>query len=405
MTRVTEDGAVDRVPPGLVVVLALAMALPMLVLYAIGALGSQLITDLGVDRTELGALPAAAFAVAAVLSLWAGRIVDRVGTRSAGAALFLVVAVSFAMMALAGGLGLLVVAVAACGIAQALSNPVTNRIIADRLPARARGAVVGIKQSGVQLAALVAGVGLPPVAAVWGWQAALAWVPPVALVCLIATIRLPHAVRGPGTAPARLLPTAPGRALGWLLALQLCLGAGLSAVTTFVALYAHQGLGASAQHGALVLAGFGVSGMVSRVLWTSVAGRRDDPSGLQLMLALLAAIAAGALWLSSVVPAGGLALVWAGALGVGATAVAANAVSMLSVINDRRFGPVGHASALASSGFFAGFVISPPLAGLLADTAGFGGTWVLVIGAFLLATGCATALQRLGHASVAAPAP
>jgi predicted MFS family arabinose efflux permease len=405
MTRSTEHGAADRVPPGLVVVLTLAMALPMLVLYAIGALGPQLVTDLGVDRTELGALPAAAFAVAAVLSLWSGRIVDRLGTRAASAALFGVVAVSFATMALAGGLGLLVVAVAACGIAQALANPVTNRIIADRVPTRARGAVVGIKQSGVQLAALVAGIALPPVAAVWGWQAALACVSPVALACLIATLRLPHAARGPGTGAGRRLLAAPGRALGWLLALQLCLGAGLAAVTTFVALYAHQDLGASNRHGALVLAGFGVSGMVSRVLWTAVAGRRDDPSGLQLMLTLLAAIAAGALWLSTVVPVGGLALVWAGALGVGTTAVAANAVSMLSVINDRRFGPVGHASALVSSGFFAGFVVGPPLAGLLADTSGFGGTWVLVIGAFLLASGCAAGLQRLGHATVAAPAP
>lgn len=388
--------------------LTLAMALPMLVLYAIGALGPQLVTDLGVDRTELGALPASGFAVAAVLSLWSGRIVDRVGTRGAGTALFAVVAVSFAMMALAGGLRLLVVAVAACGIAQALANPVTNRIIADRVPAQARGAVVGIKQSGVQLAALVAGVGLPPVAAVWGWQAALACVPPVALACLIATLRLPHAApetaRRPGMGGGRLLSGAPGRALGTLLALQLCLGAGLAAVTTFVPLYAHQDLGASEFHGALVLAGFGVSGVVSRVLWTSVAGRRDDPLGLQLMLALLAAIAAGVLWLSSVVPAGGLALVWAGTIGVGATAVAANAVSMLSVITDRRFGPVGHASALASSGFFAGFVVSPPLAGLLADTAGFGATWALVIGAFLLATGCAAGLQRLGHATVTAPA-
>jgi predicted MFS family arabinose efflux permease len=409
MTRSAEEGATGRVPPGLVAVLTLAMALPMLVLYAIGALGPQLVTDLGVDRTELGALPAAAFAVAAVLSLWSGRIVDRLGTRGAGAALFVVVAVSFATMALAGGLELLVAAVAACGIAQALSNPVTNRIIANRIPARARGAVVGIKQSGVQLAALVAGVELPPLAAVWGWQTALACVPPVALVSLIAILRLPHAApdtaERPRTGGGRMLPTATGQALGWLLALQLCLGAGLAAVTTFVALYAHQDLGVSERHGALVLAGFGVSGMVSRVLWTSVAGRRDDPSGLQLILALLAAIAAGALWLSSVVPAGGLALVWAGAIGVGATAVAANAVSMLLVINDRRFGPVGHASALASSGFFAGFVISPPLAGLLADTRGFGSTWVLVIGAFLLATGCAARLQRLSHATVAAPAP
>ncbi|MBW0009841.1 MAG: MFS transporter, partial [Pseudonocardiales bacterium] len=114
MTRSTEDGAAEGAPPALVVVLTLAMTLPMLVLYAIGALGPRLVTGLGVDRTELGLVPAAGFAVAAVLSLWSGRVVDRVGTRGAGAALFVIVAVSFATMALAGGLGLLVVAVAAC---------------------------------------------------------------------------------------------------------------------------------------------------------------------------------------------------------------------------------------------------------------------------------------------------
>jgi predicted MFS family arabinose efflux permease len=404
MTRSTKDGTVGRVPPGLVAVLTLAMALPMLVLYAIGALGPQLVTDLGVDRTELGALPATGFAVAAVLSLGSGRIVDRLGTQGAGTTLFLVVAVSFTAMAFAGGFGPLLAAIALCGIAQALSNPVTNRVIAERIPAHARGTVVGIKQSGVQLAALVAGLGLPSIAAVWGWQVALAWVPPVALTCLIATLRLPHATGGQGTGGAPLLPAAPGRPLRWLLALQLSLGAGLATVTTFVPLYTHQDLGTSEPHAALVLAGFGVSGIVSRVLWTSMAGRRDDPWGLQLSLALFAAIAAGALWLSSEVPAGGLVLVWAGTLGVGATAVAANAVSMLIVINDRRFGPVGHASALASCGFFAGFVVSPPLAGLLADTAGFGAAWALVIGAFLLATLCATVLQRLDQATARAPA-
>jgi predicted MFS family arabinose efflux permease len=403
MTRATKDRTAGRARPGLVAVLVLAMALPMLVLYAIGALGPQLVTDWGVDRAELGVLPATGFAVAAVLSLWAGRIVDRLGTRGASTALFLVVAVSFAAMAFAGGFGLLLAAIALCGVAQALSNPVTNRVIAERIPAPVRGAVVGIKQSGVQLAALIAGLGLPPVAALWGWQVAFAWVPPVALICLIATLRLPHAVRAPprGGAPRR--GGAPGRALTWLLALQLCLGAGLATVTTFVPLYVHQDLGISAAHAALVLAGFGVSGILSRVLWTSLAGRRDDPLSLQLRLALFAVLAAGVLWLSSEVTAAGLALVWAGTIGVGATAVAANAVSMLVAINDRRFGPVGHASALASCGFFAGFVASPPLAGLLADTAGFGATWALVIGAFLLATGCATVLHRLGPPPAPAP--
>ena len=404
MTHSTNNETVGRVPAGLIVVLTLAMALPMLVLYAVGALGPQLVTDFGVSRTQLGVLPATGFAVAAVLSLWSGRIVDRLGTHSAGTILFLVVAVSFTAMSFAGGFGLFVAAIALCGVAQALSNPVTNRIIAERIPAHERGVVVGIKQSGVQLAALAAGLGVPSVAARWGWHIALAWVTPVALVCLIATLWLPQAPRRPSTHSAGPMPAAPGWALSWLLGLQLCLGAGLATVTTFVPLYAHQDLGISEAHAALLLAGFGVSGIVSRVLWTAAAGRREHPLGLQLVLAFCAAIAAGALWLSSEVPAAGLALVWAGTIGAGATAVAANAVSMLIVINDRRFGPVGHASALASCGFFAGFVASPPLAGLLADTAGFGATWALVIAAFLLATACATALQRIGHATTTAPA-
>jgi predicted MFS family arabinose efflux permease len=404
MTHAPNDETVGRVPARLVVVLTLAMALPMLVLYAVGALAPQLVTDLGVSRTELGILPAIGFAVAAVLSLWSGRIVDKLGTHRAGTILFLVVAVSFTAMSFTGGFGLLAAAIALCGVAQALSNPVTNRIIAERIPAHARGVVVGIKQSGVQLAALAAGLGLPSVAALWGWHIALAWVTPVALACLVATLRLPHAPRRPHTHSARLVPAAPGRALSWLLGLQLCLGAGLATVTTFAPLYAHQDLGISEAHAALVLAGFGVSGIVSRVLWTALAGRRDHPLGLQLVLALCAAIAAGALWLSGEVPAAGLALVWVGTIGVGATAVAANAVSMLIVINDRRFGPVGHASALASGGFFAGFAASPPVAGLLADTAGFAATWALAIAAFVLATACATALQRLGQATATAPA-
>ena len=404
MTPTPREGAQDRVPPGLVAVLTLAMMLPMFVLYAVGALGPQLVTDLRVSRTVLGVLPATGFTVAAVLSLWSGRIVDRLGARGAGAALFIVVGVSFAAMAFAGGFVLLVAAIALCGVAQALANPVTNRVVAERIPPRARGTVVGIKQSGVQLAALASGLGLPPIAAAWGWQAALACVPPVALVGLLATLRLPSAGRRSGRDGAPLLPSPPGRALSWLLALQLCLGAGLAAVTTFVPLYAHQDLGASQPHAALVLAGFGVSGILSRVLWTSVAGNRNDPSGSQLILALFAAIAAAVMWLSSEVPEGNLALMWTGTIGIGATAVAANAVSMLIVINDRRFGPVGHASALASCGFFAGFVVSPPLAGLLADTAGFGATWALVVGAFLLATACATALQRFARVGTAAPA-
>jgi MFS family permease len=38
----------------------------------------------------------------------------------------------------------------------------------------------------------------------------------------------------------------------------------------------------------------------------------------------------------------------------------------------------GHISGLVSLGFFAGFVLSPPLFGALSDTAGYPTAWLLV---------------------------
>ncbi|MGE8322294.1 MAG: MFS transporter, partial [Pseudomonas sp.] len=52
--------------------LGAAMALPMLVFYAIGALGPYLISDLQVPEHWLGYLTMSAFGLAALLSLGAG---------------------------------------------------------------------------------------------------------------------------------------------------------------------------------------------------------------------------------------------------------------------------------------------------------------------------------------------
>src|SRR5690348_1654555 len=80
-------------------VLTAAMALPMFLLYATGVLGPEIVSELGVSRSELGMLTSVCFAVAAALSLWAGQVVDRLGVRTASVWLFLVVGVSFALIA------------------------------------------------------------------------------------------------------------------------------------------------------------------------------------------------------------------------------------------------------------------------------------------------------------------
>lgn len=66
---------------GLNLVLTLAMTLPMLILYAISALGPFLIRDLRIEAGWLGYVSMSAFGLAAMLSLGAGPLVDRLGSR------------------------------------------------------------------------------------------------------------------------------------------------------------------------------------------------------------------------------------------------------------------------------------------------------------------------------------
>jgi len=89
--------------------------------------------------------------------------------------------------------------------------------------------------------------------------------------------------------------------------------------------------------------------------------------------ALLAPLAAGAIVASLALIAASRwspVWVWVAVLGIGACAVAANAVSMVTVIAVACPGQVPRDSAVVSAGFFAGFAVGPTLAGLLADAAG-----------------------------------
>ena len=59
---------------------------------------------------------------------------------------------------------------AVVGIGQTLANPATNKMIAHEVPPGRRGLITGIKQSGVQAGAFVAGVAFPAAAVAVGWR-------------------------------------------------------------------------------------------------------------------------------------------------------------------------------------------------------------------------------------------
>lgn len=373
------------------------MAMPMLVLYAISTLGPFLARDLNFRPELLGYLVMSSFGLAAVLSLWAGAFVDRIGSRHALTVLFLSIASAFALIATVENYYGLVAATAICGIAQALANPVTNLLIAQRVSPEKKATVVGLKQSGVQLAALFAGLVLPGIASQHGWHMAFGVIVPVAILFGITTSFVTprqHSRTGKGSAIS-----PPNPLLLRLMVIQFCVGISLSAFVTFLPTFAaRQGMPLSVA-GSLI-AVFGVMGMFSRIALTPLSAKLKDES---LLLLVLIAIAACAIAVTMQASPESHWCLWAGAVGMGLTAVGTNAIAMSMLIRDPGFGPVATASGFVSVAFFSGFALGPPLYGGISDYSGgpqLG--WSLLVGVLLcgclMALALASARRRKAHA-------
>jgi predicted MFS family arabinose efflux permease len=364
--------------------LTCAMAFSMMQLFLLGALGPRLVDDLDVSPTVLGLTTTVGFSVAAVLSPVGGRVVDRLGPRRCLIALLLVSAVALALIGSAPGTGLLLAAVALGGLPQALANPATNKTILAAVPAERRGSVTGTKQSGVQLGAFAAGLPLAALAGVAGWRSAV-WTAAAAAVA--AAVWASRSL--PADPPSKAAPSSwiPRGTIAWLSVFSLLLGCGIASVNTYLALYGARRLGLGPTAAGALVAVLGIAGIAGRVGWSRVAGRPGR--ALWLPCGLAVGAVGAALLLAASVYAHPVA--WVAAVAVGVFAVAANAVSMVLVMQRAAPGRAGQDSALVSAGFFTGFAIGPPLFGLLADAGRYGTGWLLVAAEFAAAGAVALA--------------
>ncbi|MEU8548986.1 MFS transporter [Streptomyces roseoverticillatus] len=367
-------GVQGREVRSLTALLTCAMAFSMLQLFLLGALGPRLMEELDISPTVLGLTTTVGFGTAAALSPIGGRMVDRIGPRRSLVLLLVVSALALVLIGAAPGTALLLGAVALGGIPQALANPATNKAILVAVPPARRGAVTGLKQSGVQLGAFAAGLPLAALATGGlGWRGAVWTASGAALLAGVWALRvLPADQPAASAAPARA-SFVPRGMVAWLAGFSLFLGAGIASVNTYLALYGVQRLGMGPTVAGGLVAILGVAGILGRVGWSKAA----RPGRAEWLPGLLACGAVGA----AVLLAGGLLagpLVWLGAVAVGVSAVSGNAVSMVLVMQRAAPGRAGQDSALVAAGFFAGFALGPPLFGLLAQSGRYGAGWMLV---------------------------
>jgi predicted MFS family arabinose efflux permease len=377
--------------------LALTMASSTFAFTAFSVLSGSLLDTFALRRWQLGALVTAAAGVGAFTSPVLGRLSDRIGGRGALELTLGLSALALAGIAVSPVYPLLIAAALASGLAQATANPATNKLIATHVAAGVRGTVTGIKQAGVQAGVFLGGSLLPLGAARIGWRPTVLIAAAVPAIGLLASrLLVPRDTRGDDGAPLDAL-TATRSPFLVRLALYGCLiGAGWSAVFTYLPDYGQHALGWSPTTTGLLVSAAGLCGIAGRIGWSFVAERRLGAATTLAMLAALGSAAVVAVLLAGHVPA----LLWIGAAALGASSGSWNSVGMFAIIDRMPSDTSGAASGVVMLGFLIGLGIGAPPFGWAVDVTGSYAPGLIAVAAVHLAGLCVA--RTLGEAPIVA---
>jgi predicted MFS family arabinose efflux permease len=358
-------------------VLALALGVSTvgsLPVFLIGALAGEIIPALGVTESGIGQLVALYFAVSAVMSYFAGRVVNRLGwLRSllvtAGIVVLLgagVFAAPPSAFALAGALFL-------GGLANGISHPAANLALVRSIDPSRQGVAFGVKQAAIPTGTLLSGAALPIIAVPFGWQAAFLALAILAAIVLADGLWLTRQVqRAEGSVRGRPEATYDRTHL-WYLAAGAGLGAGASnSVGAFFVLHALD-VGVNVGTAGLLLALGGITNIVARLVLGWQADRRAS-GHLQRVSMMMVGGAVGVLLLAV---ADGLVVLAIGT--VLAFGVGWGYNGLLHLGTMRLY---GHAAAsvtgVMQAAQFVGAVAGPLTVGFLVERVSFLAAWMMV---------------------------
>jgi MFS family permease len=355
------------------VVLTLAMGVGPLVIFTLSSLAPELVVDLGVERVQLGLLATVAYLAAAPLCLIAGPLLRWLDARTVLLLLFGLAAVALALIGGARSWWWLCSAAFLSGVVQSMSNPVTNLLVSSTSD-RGRGTLMGVKQAGVQMGQLCAGV-VALAALVMSWRAATLATVPICLVAVALTLGL-----RPTQVSSSVVSTGPRglpREAWWLFAYSFFVAIAVQASNIYLPLFATEQIGLTSAAAGSTMTMIGLLGIISRIGWGRASdGPRRASSSLQI-LASTSLLAAGIFGLATAT-SHPVAL-WTGVVVHAAGAIAANVVIIHALITTVRPEQVAAASGYQALAQYLGFAVGPVTFGLMverADTYAVG--WALV---------------------------
>ncbi len=373
------------------------MGLGAFPLVGTAVVATALAKDLGMSLTMFGAGVAVNTVVGAICAPLSGRFSDRYGGKWACVSVLLSSGIGLLIVACATSVTGLMFGLLVAGYGQGACNPATNKLVAERAAEGRRGALTGIKQSGVQLGILLGGFTLPTLSIWSSWRVAIGLYAVTSLVAAaVAACALPDSrvgeMNGFVGADETVSKASLPRSVVLLSFYALCMGCVVGGVGRYLVLFAENALAMSNVKAGIVAGLPGGLAIGTRILWAHLAEHRVTTSFALTTQALLTALV---MFMLLVAVSIGEWIMWPIAVLSAIGLNAWNAVAMLSVIIGVPPQQSGRASGRVVMGFMTGLTLGGFLTGLTVDaTGGYETAWA---GLLLLSLVAATLARRSGR--------
>ena len=344
--------------------------------FAVLVIAPVIAADLGLNPGLTGVYTAMVYGTAMFSSLGGGGFLLRFGALRTSQACLAIIAAGLVITA-PGTATALAAAAILIGIGSGPATPASSHILARYAPPRQLGLVFSIKQTGVPLGGVLAGLLLPLFAAGIGWRGALAATAAMCLVLALAlqpfraefdSDRRPEHSLGPGDLRATLMAVMRDRRLRELCVTMFAYTGLQFAFAAFFVLFVTQRLGMSLAAAGIVFAVAQGSGILGRIFWGWIGGRYLPLRPVIAMLGI--GMAASGVAIALMTPDWPVAAIAAVAIVFGLTGISYQGVLLAETA---RLSPPGMAGVMVGGAAFSAYsamVAMPSLFGAIVATTG-----------------------------------
>ncbi|SDL09588.1 Predicted arabinose efflux permease, MFS family [Franzmannia pantelleriensis] len=241
-------------------------------------LAPQIAAAFGLPTGLVGLQVSLLYGVAMLVSLQAGVVARRLGACRASQLAMLVITLGCAVALLQTPLSLFATTLL-LGVAYGMTNPAAAQLLARYTPAPHRNMVYSIKQTGVPLGGILAGIAAPPLTQAWSWHVSFLLLGCMSvLTALWLQSRQPRwdrhgeaATSGKGNGSLALLYRR--RSLRWMGLAGFCLAAAQLSLISFAVAFMVEELTITLVMAGIVVSVMHAAGVAGRLGWGFMADR------------------------------------------------------------------------------------------------------------------------------------